>query len=45
MRFLDANIFIYAFYKPKSKLTEKQKFMKEKAKEIVRKLMKEKKNL
>lgn len=39
MRFLDANIFIYAFYKPKGRLTEKQKFMKEKAKEIVRKLI------
>ncbi len=39
MRFLDANIFVYAFYKPKGKLTEKQKFMKEKAKEIVRKLI------
>ena len=34
MRFLDANIFVYAFYKPKGKLTEKQKFMKEKQKKL-----------
>jgi len=38
MRFLDANVFIYAYYKPKRELTEKQKEMKEKAKEIIRKI-------
>lgn len=39
MRFLDANIFIYAFYKPRGKLTPKQAIMKEKAKEVIKKLM------
>ena len=39
MRFLDANIFIYAFYKPRGKLTAKQAIMKEKAKEVIKKLM------
>ncbi len=38
MKFLDANIFIYAYYKPKHNLTEKQKEMKEKSKEIVRRI-------
>ena len=41
MRFLDANVSIYAFYKPKGKLTTKQEMMKEKAKEIIKKLMHE----
>lgn len=35
MRFLDANVFIYAYYKPKRELTEKQKQMKERSKEII----------
>ena len=35
MKFLDANIFIYAYYKPKGKLNEKELAMKEKAKKIV----------
>ena len=38
MRFLDANVFIYAYYKPKRKLTERQKEMKERSKEIIRKI-------
>ena len=38
MKFLDANIFIYAYYKPKKQLTEKEESMKEQAKEIVRKI-------
>ncbi|KAF5430768.1 hypothetical protein C5S36_12240 [Candidatus Methanophagaceae archaeon] len=38
MKFLDANVFIYAYYKPKRKLTEKQKEMKERSKEIIRKI-------
>jgi len=38
MRFLDANLFIYAYYKPKHELTEKQKEIKEKAKEIIRRI-------
>jgi len=35
MRFLDANIFIYAYYKPKKPLTEKEAAMKEQAKNII----------
>jgi uncharacterized protein len=35
MRFLDANIFIYAYYKPKKQLTEKEEAMKDQAKKIV----------
>jgi len=35
MRFLDANIFIYAYYKPKKQLTKKEKQMKEQAKKII----------
>jgi len=38
MRFLDANVFIYAYYKPKHELTEKQKQMKERSKEIIRRI-------
>ena len=29
MRFLDANIFIYAYYRPKKQLTEKEEAMKD----------------
>ncbi len=35
MRFLDANIFVYAYYKPKKQLTPKEKQMKEQAKRII----------
>jgi predicted nucleic acid-binding protein len=35
MRFLDANVFIYAYYKPKKELTERQKELKEQAKGII----------
>ncbi len=35
MRFLDANVFIYAYYKPKKQLTQKEKQMKENAKKII----------
>jgi len=38
MRFLDANVFIYAYYKPKRELTDKQKQMKERSKEIIRRI-------
>lgn len=38
MRFLDANVFIYAYYKPKRELTEKQKEMKERSKEIIKRI-------
>jgi len=34
-RFLDANIFIYAYYKPKRPLNQKEKQMKEQAKKII----------
>jgi len=35
MKFLDANIFIYAYYKPQGKLNEREFAMKEEAKKIV----------
>jgi hypothetical protein len=35
MRFFDANVFIYAYYKPKKQLNQKEKQMKEHAKKIV----------
>jgi uncharacterized protein len=35
LRFLDANIFIYAYYKPKKMLTEKEQEMKEQARRII----------
>jgi predicted nucleic acid-binding protein len=35
MRFLDANVFIYAYYKPKKQLTQKERQMKERAKQII----------
>jgi predicted nucleic acid-binding protein len=35
MRFLDANVFIYAYYKPKRQLAQKERQMKEQAKEII----------
>jgi predicted nucleic acid-binding protein len=35
MKFLDANVFIYAYYKPKRQLTQKEKQMKEHAKKII----------
>jgi len=35
MRFLDANIFVYAYYKPKKQLTQKERQMKEQAKRII----------
>jgi predicted nucleic acid-binding protein len=35
MRFLDANVFIYAYYKPKKQLNPKETQMKVKAKAII----------
>ena len=35
MRFLDANVFVYAYYKPKKQLSQKEKQMKEQAKKII----------
>jgi len=42
MRFLDANVFIYAYYKPKRQLTQKEKQMKEHAKKIISSVSQEK---
>ena len=38
MRFLDANIFIYAYYKPRKELSEKARWMKEESKKILRRI-------
>ncbi|MFQ5816316.1 MAG: type II toxin-antitoxin system VapC family toxin [Candidatus Hydrothermarchaeaceae archaeon] len=35
MRFLDANVFIYAYYRPHIRLDKEQRLMKEKSKDIV----------
>src|SRR4030042_1040322 len=35
MRFLDANVFVYAYYKPRRRLTPKEEQMKEYAKKII----------
>jgi len=35
MRLLDATVFIYAYYKPKRELTQREKQMKEQAKKII----------
>jgi predicted nucleic acid-binding protein len=35
MRFLDANVFVYAYYKPKKQLSEKERQMKALAKTII----------
>ena len=35
MRFLDANMFVYAYYKPKKQLSQKEKQMKEEAKKVI----------
>jgi predicted nucleic acid-binding protein len=35
-RFLDANIFIYAYYKPRKQLLQKEKQMKQQAQQIIR---------
>jgi hypothetical protein len=38
MKFLDANIFIYAYYKPRKELSEKARWMKEKSKKILKRI-------
>ena len=35
MRFLDANVFIYAYYKPRRSLTSREQRVKDEAKEII----------
>jgi len=36
MKFLDANIFVYAYYKPRRELTERERLMKNEAKRIIK---------
>jgi len=45
MRFLDSNVFIYAYYKPKKPLTQKEKQMKEQAKKILTNVSQGKENV
>ncbi len=45
MRFLDANVFIYAYYKPKKQLTPKEKQMKDQAKQIITNISQGKENV
>jgi hypothetical protein len=45
MRFLDANIFIYAYYKPKKQLSEKENRMKEQAQKIITNVSKGKEDI
>jgi predicted nucleic acid-binding protein len=45
MRFLDANVFIYAYYKPKKQLTQKELEMKEQAKKIIVNISQDKENV
>jgi len=45
MRFLDANVFIYAYYKPKKQLTQKEMQMKEQAKKIITNVSQGKENV
>ena len=45
MKFLDANIFIYAYYKPKKQLSEKENQMKEQAQKIISNVSKGKEDM
>jgi uncharacterized protein len=45
LRFLDANIFVYAYYKPKKQLTEKEHQMKQHAKTIISNVSKGKEDI
>ncbi len=45
MRFLDANVFVYAYYKPKKQLPEKEKQMKDHAKKIISNVSQGKENV
>jgi predicted nucleic acid-binding protein len=45
MKFLDANIFVYAYYKPKKQLTEKEHQMKQQAKTIISNVSKGKEDI
>ncbi len=45
MRFLDSNIFVYAYYKPKKQLTEKEYQMKQHSKTIISNVSKGKEDI
>jgi predicted nucleic acid-binding protein len=45
MKFLDANVFVYAYYKPKKQLSEKENQMKEQAKTIISNISKGKEDI
>ncbi len=45
MKFLDANIFVYAYYKPKKQLSEKEQQMKEHSKTIISNISKGKEDV
>ncbi len=45
MKFLDANVFVYAYYKPKKQLSEKESQMKEQAKTIISNVSKGKEDI
>jgi predicted nucleic acid-binding protein len=45
LKFLDANVFIYAYYKPKKQLSEKEQRMKEQAKTIISNISKGKEDV
>ncbi len=38
MKFLDANVFIYAYYRPRKELSEKARWMKEESKKILKRI-------
>jgi hypothetical protein len=45
MRFLDTNVFVYAYYKPKKQLSQKELDMKENARNIVSNVIQGKENV
>lgn len=45
MRFLDANVFIYAYYRPRRELSEREKAMKDSAKDILSRVSEGKENV
>ena len=44
-RFLDSNVFIYAFYKPRRHLTQLEKAMKDSSKKVIANMMEGKESL
>lgn len=45
MRFLDPNVFIYAYYRPRRELSEREKAMKDSAKDILSRVSEGKENV